>query len=169
MRTHAAIRRPALRRVLLGVAALPFVALVPSLVQAQGATHVDGAVAPVARLAAAPQHAVAPAPAAAPRAARIVGEYAIVNARRGFPVAFTVADSAGQLVASYRVAGDAAPRPMQVEVREADLVLVAETADGPLTVVLDGQNEASRRRDARLTGRWSYRGTTGVLRGNVRP
>ena len=103
----------------------------------------------------------------APMPRRVVGEFAIGNARRGFPQRITLADSAGQLVASYRTDGSAQSLPMRVEVIGADLRLQAETSAGPLVVDLEGQNAPAGAAPAALRGRWQLRHEAGVLRGRV--
>lgn len=99
-------------------------------------------------------------------AARIVAEYVVRHPRGSFPQAFTLSDSAGRLRAHYRLVDDATPREMRVDVVGADLVLRAETADGPLTVRLERQADSVPAGRA-ITGRWFYRGTDGVLQGRV--
>ncbi|MCU0627144.1 MAG: hypothetical protein MUF21_11770 [Gemmatimonadaceae bacterium] len=121
--------------------------------------------APVATQSAAP----APAATVKARAARVVGEYVVRHARREFPQSFTIADSAGRLIARYRMAGDAQPREMQVEVVGADLVLRAETADGPLMVVLDRQADGVAAGRTTFSGRWYFQGAEGVLQGRSQP
>jgi hypothetical protein len=80
----------------------------------------------------------------------------------GMPTQVTVADSAGQLVASYDLAGARAARPMAIEVRNNDLVLRAQTPSGLVTFVLYEQNDPDARGE--IAGRWSLGGQTGELR-----
>jgi hypothetical protein len=97
--------------------------------------------------------------------ARPVAHYRIRATRAELPTHVTVADSAGDLVASYRVANDPAPRPMAISVSGSDLVLRAATPSGPLTIVLDRQNGDGGRT---VTGRWTVGEHEGLLRGRVR-
>jgi hypothetical protein len=134
---------------------------------------------PAAAQAAVPQAAVPPIAAqvaaqadvgrpAAPAAALVRTAATFRFARRdaaGFPAEVTVADSAGQLVARYRLDGDRAARPMAVTVIDTDLVLQAETRSGLLTVVLDGQNAQA---PGPVTGRWWLGDADGTLRGRTR-
>jgi hypothetical protein len=83
-----------------------------------------------------------------------------------FPTDVTVADSAGQLVARYRLDGDRVARPMVVTVIDTSLVLQAETPSGQLlTILLDGQNAPS---SGPVTGRWWLGEASGALRGRSR-
>lgn len=95
---------------------------------------------------------------------RVLARYDFAAPKGGipFPSTITVADSAGQLVASARVAGSLAPVPMVVHVIESDLVLEAATSDGILTVVLDKQAEGGAIRVS--SGRWVLGKTEGRLR-----
>jgi hypothetical protein len=97
-------------------------------------------------------------------AARPVAIYQMRASRAELPAEVTVADSAGDIVASYRVRGDDAPRPMTISVDGSDLVLRAETRSGPLTLVLDRQNGDGGRV---VTGRWRLGHDGGPLRGRV--
>lgn len=81
------------------------------------------------------------------------------------PTQVIVADSAGQLVATFRLAGSSAVRPMQVDVMDSDLVLQGETPSGVLTLVLYGQNDSNG--EAALSGRWLLGSREGELRGRV--
>jgi hypothetical protein len=92
-----------------------------------------------------PSYARPAAPSAAAvvdPAVRPVANFHIVP-RRGLamPAQVTVADSAGVLVASYRLAGSRAASPMMVQVIDTDLLLQAETPSGLLTLVLYQQND----------------------------
>jgi hypothetical protein len=58
------------------------------------------------------------------------------------PTTITVADSAGQLVANFKLASVANPGAMSVEVMGNDLILQGETPSGLLTLVLYRQNAA---------------------------
>jgi hypothetical protein len=97
-------------------------------------------------------------------AARPVALYRIRAAHAELPTYVTVADSAGDLVASYRVDGDSMPRAMLISVDGSDLVLRAETRSGPLTMVLDRQNGDG---GPAVTGRWRIGQREGMLRGRV--
>lgn len=83
----------------------------------------------------------------------------------GLPVEVTVADSAGQLVASYQPDGGRAAHPMAVTVLNTDLVLQAETSSGLLTLRLDGQNAPV---PGPVTGHWWLGAASGALRGRTR-
>lgn len=120
-------------------------------------TIAAAALAVIATPAAAQQSRTAQAP-------RVVARYDFGVARRAItlPSTITVADSAGTLVASARVAGAREPIPMLVHVIESDLVLEAATPDGILTVVLDKQADGAVTSAA--AGRWAL----GKLEGNLR-
>lgn len=126
------------------------------------------AVPPAAPLAAAPAADRVPDAAAARARAAVlpVARYRIHNAGTAFPASLVVADSAGHLVATYRVPGDTAARPMFVAAEGANLVLCAETAAGPLTIVLEGQNDPAARGRS-FTGRWQRGEAEGQLVGRV--
>ena len=105
----------------------------------------------------------ADAPAAAV-AVRPVGLYRFGwRHAAGLPSELTVADSAGQLIARYRLGDDRAAHPMTVTVRDTDLLLHAETPSGRLTVRLDDQNGTSAA--GPMTGRWWLGDARGTLRG----
>lgn len=119
---------------------------------------------------AAAQHAAVPGhvrPAAhADAAVRPLASYRLAAARRAaLPAEVTVADSAGALVASYRLPGAAEPQPMVVTVIGTDVVLQGETPSGVLTLQLYGQNDADAA--APVEGRWSRAGQEGSLHGRA--
>lgn len=122
---------------------------------------------------AAAQHAAAPdnirpvvQPAAAtadPAPLRTVAVYRFGASREvGLPSQVTVADSAGKLVATFRLPGSAAARPMIVDVLDTDIVLQGATPTGMLTLVLYGQNDPEAA--GALAGRWSIGEQHGALR-----
>jgi hypothetical protein len=93
----------------------------------------------------APRYAGPTAPSAAVAvdpATRTVASFRFVP-RRGLdmPAQVTVADSAGVLVASYRLAGARTASPMMVQVIDTDILLQGETPSGLLTLVLYQQND----------------------------
>jgi hypothetical protein len=97
---------------------------------------------------------------AAPRA---LASYRFVVARdAGLPAEVTVADSAGTLVASYRLPGDRAARPMVVTAFETDLVLQGESPSGVLTLQLYRANDPTARA---VDGTWSLGSRHGTLHG----
>ena len=110
---------------------------------------------------------VAAALAAVPAGAqeRAVAEYRF-NGRHDadLPARVVVADSAGALVASYRLPGEAVPRAMTIEVLDSDLLLQAETPTGVLTLVLYRQNGAAETRNG-VFGMWALGDRQGKLRG----
>lgn len=100
------------------------------------------------------------------RAQRVVATYTLGAPRYAmpFPAIVTVADSAGTLVASARLTGEAQAQPLAVSVIENDLVLQGETAHGILTLVLDKQAAGT---EGKVTsGRWALGTTEGKLRGS---
>jgi hypothetical protein len=111
----------------------------------------------------------AAAQSAAGAALRPVATYHIStrNHDRTMPATVVVADSAGQLVASYYVAADSTAHPMGVIMYGEDLVLVGETRRGVLQLVLQNQLDATKR--GVFSGQWT-RGEqeSGVLRGRVK-
>jgi hypothetical protein len=131
---------------------------------ALAAAALAAAARPAAAQAAAAQSDIRRAEVAVAAAARPVAVYRIRVPHAALPTSVTVADSAGDIVASYRVAGDPAPRPMTISVSGSDLVLRAETASGPLTMVLDRQNGDGGQA---VTGRWRLGQEAGMLRGRV--
>ena len=120
-----------------------------------------------AQHAAVPDHARPAAHADAGAAAvRPLASYRLAAARRAaLPAEVTVADSAGALVASYRLPGTADARPMAVTVIGTDVVLQGETPAGVLTLQLYGQNDADAA--APVEGRWSRAGQEGSLHGRA--
>ena len=88
------------------------------------------------------------------------------NASRvaGIPSQVTVADSAGTLVASFRLPGASETRAMMVEVLGEDLVLQGNTPSGLLTLVLYGRSDGAI---APLTGRWVLGNREGELSGRA--
>jgi hypothetical protein len=134
-----------------------------ALALAAAALVVAAAARPAAaQAAAAPDVRRADVAAAAPT--RLVAEYRIRAGEPRFPTHVTLVDSAGELVASYRRNGVAAPQPMAVRAVGDDLVLETQTASGPLTMVLYGANGGDRRV---LAGRWNLGEHAGALRGRV--
>ena len=117
----------------------------------------------------APLHARPTAPAVAGVATivdsviRPIANYHFVPLRGvDMPAQVTVADSAGVLVASYRLAGSRSDNPMQVDVVESDLVLQGETPSGALTLVLRQQDDPASARTS--VGRWWLGDQSGELR-----
>lgn len=82
----------------------------------------------------------------------------------GIPSHVTVADSAGTLIASFRLPGAREPRPMSVETLDSDLVLQGWTPSGVLTLVLHDQNDGA---PSSLVGRWILGTHEGELRGRA--
>jgi len=97
-----------------------------------------------------------------PALVRPVAVYQFVASHdAGIPKEVTVSDSAGVLVATFRLPGAAATRPMMVEVLNNDLVLQGETPWGVLTLVLyqNDQEPVSA-----VVGRWILGDKEGKLR-----
>ncbi len=116
---------------------------------------------------AAPTAAAQHNPNDAAGASRVIATYEFGAKRHAvaFPMTVIVADSAGSLVASARMAGATQPLPMTVTVIESDLVLEAETKDGVLTLVFDNQAKGGT---AKLQdGRWSLGNAEGRLRSRM--
>ena len=110
----------------------------------------------------------AESPAAGPvaNAPRTVATYRFTGARDGtMPAQVTIADSAGVLVASFRLPGDRAPRPMAIDLTESDLVLQGETPGGVLTLRFYQRDDAAAA--GLVAGRWWLGGQEGTLRGRV--
>lgn len=82
----------------------------------------------------------------------------------GIPAEVTVADSAGQLVAWFRLPGDRVAQPMLAVVVGDDLVLQGETPRGVLTLQLAEANEEP----SQIVGRWRLEEREGTLRGRVK-
>jgi hypothetical protein len=83
----------------------------------------------------------------------------------GMPTQVTVADSAGRLVAAFRLRDGAAVRPMAVQVVDNDIMLQGQTPWGMLTLVLYSQNDSDAASD--LAGAWSLGDRQGELRGRA--
>jgi hypothetical protein len=114
-----------------------------------------------------PSRAVAPVVPAAGNV-RPVATYTLSSTSRAtrLPEHITVADSAGGLVAYYRMPGDRTAYPMLVVVMGTDLVLQGDTPAGILTLELF---EANDPRDAATRGtvpqgRWHVDAQQGTLR-----
>lgn len=82
------------------------------------------------------------------------------------PERITVADSAGGLVAHFRLPGDRTAYPMLVVVMGSDLVLQGETPAGVLTLELFDANDPrdAATRGTTPTGRWHVDAQQGTLR-----
>jgi hypothetical protein len=85
------------------------------------------------------------------------------SAIAGMPSQVTVADSAGELVASFRRSGASDAIPMVVDVLGRDITLHGATPSGVLTLVLYGENDPDA--SGALAGRWMMGGREGALRG----
>ena len=81
------------------------------------------------------------------------------------PGQVTVADSAGELVASFQLPGDPTAHPMTVALVDTDLVLQGETPSGLLTLRLYRQNDSEAA--GAIAGRWWLGEQQGELRGRV--
>jgi hypothetical protein len=107
------------------------------------------------------------APAQQPAGRRLAVYRLDAPPRARLPLAVTVTDSAGSVVATYQPADRGPARPMTVSVVDSGLVLQGETPTGVLTVLLfPDEPEATARPAAnagggqRVVGRWSL-GTRG--------
>jgi hypothetical protein len=89
-----------------------------------------------------------------------------LNHDRTMPSVVTVADSAGRLVATYRLPKDSTEHPMGVFVYNDDLVIVGETTRGVLEMVFE--NQAQHGPGSTITGRWSRGTEEGLLQGRVK-
>jgi hypothetical protein len=109
------------------------------------------------------QNAAAPTE---PAALRTVAIYRFSGARNlDMPTQVTVADSAGELVATFRLSGNRSAGPMVVAMRDTALVLRGETRKGLLTLVLYNPEEAQVA--GQIVGRWSLGEYQGELRGSA--
>ena len=109
---------------------------------------------------------VNPASATADGALRTVAFYRFGTSRElGMPTQVTVADSAGTLVASFRLAGTRASRPMTVDVNDTDLLLQGETPSGVLTLELYQQQDSDA--PGAVVGHWWLGKQQGTLRGRT--
>jgi hypothetical protein len=81
------------------------------------------------------------------------------------PAQVTVADSAGALVAAFRLSGNRGAGPMTVDVLSNDLVLTGQTPSGMLTLVLYRQNDPEAA--GAFVGSWSLGVHQGELRGQT--
>ena len=96
---------------------------------------------------------------------RTLAIYQFDGSHDGIPAQVTVADSAGKVVASYRLRGGWAERPMTVEVADSDILLQAQTPRGTLTMVFYQQNDPDAA--VPLVGLWSLGTRQGELRGRA--
>lgn len=111
--------------------------------------------------------AAAQRPSDPARGARVVATYRFDMAHRGaFPSIVTVADSAGILVASARMPGESAARPLEVTVLQSDVIVQGETPSGILTLTLSRESQGGAR--PLTTGRWSLGNEVGKLKGRER-
>ena len=92
---------------------------------------------------------------------RTIAIYQFDGSQEGIPAQVTVADSAGKLVASYRLRSGWAERPMKVDVADSDIMLQAQTPRGTLTIVFYQQNDPDAA--APLIGLWSLGTRQGEL------
>jgi hypothetical protein len=83
----------------------------------------------------------------------------------GMPAQVTLADSAGELVASFRRHGAREAAPMVVDVVGTDITLHGATPSGVLTLVLLGQNDPDA--SGALVGLWMLGTRQGELRGRA--
>lgn len=83
----------------------------------------------------------------------------------GMPSRVTVADSAGELVATFRRPNTRESVPMVVDVVGTDITLHGATPAGVLTLVLYGQNDPDA--SSALLGRWMLGDRQGELRGRT--
>ena len=93
---------------------------------------------------------------------RTLAIYQFDGSHEGIPSQVTVADSAGRLVASYRLRGAWAERPMSIDVSDSDILLQAQTPRGTLTMVFYQQNDPDAA--VPLVGLWSLGTRQGELR-----
>jgi hypothetical protein len=150
MRTMLSLLSPLTTAAFCAAAALP--------AAAQRATAPDY-VRPVVQNAAGIVHAALPRTVAVFRFA--------ASQNTDMPAQVTVADSAGELVATYRLAGARGAGPMTVDVLNTDLVLQGETPSGALTLVLYRQNDPEVAAARAIVGRWSLGDHQGELRGRA--
>jgi hypothetical protein len=101
-------------------------------------------------------------PAADAPAIRTLAVYEFNATTDGMPTRVTIADSAGTLVAAYRLRTGGIVRPMRVNVSDSDILLQGETPRGTLTLVLYDQNDPVSRT---LAGTWALGSRQGELRG----
>lgn len=87
------------------------------------------------------------------------------SAVAGMASQVTVADSAGELVATFRRPNTRAATPMVVDVLGPDITLHGATPAGVLTLVLYGQNDPDASRA--FVGRWTLGDRQGALRGRT--
>ena len=83
----------------------------------------------------------------------------------GMPSEVTVADSSGELVATFRRPNTRDAVPMVVDVLDTDITLHGATPAGVLTLVLYGQNDPNA--SGALLGRWTLGDRQGELRGRT--
>jgi hypothetical protein len=107
------------------------------------------------------KHAALPVDAALPRTVAVYRFATSLNG--GLPTQVTVADSAGRLVATFRLIDGHSARPMTVDVVNTDILLQGETPSGLLTLVLYRQNDPQAA-DA-FVGHWTLGDHQGELRG----
>ncbi len=82
----------------------------------------------------------------------------------GLPAQVSIADSAGTLVASFRLANGVS-RPMSIAIADNDILLQGATVSGLLTLVLYEQNDYVT--PGAVIGRWRLGDREGGLRGQA--
>jgi hypothetical protein len=97
-----------------------------------------------------------------PVAPRIVALYHFATTGGGMPSEVTLADSAGVLVANYRLWGANRAEPMMVDFVNTDLVLQGQTPSGVLTLLLNQQPVPET--GSIVIGRWMLENRQGELR-----
>ena len=96
---------------------------------------------------------------------RTVAVYRFGNGNSaGLPAQVSIADSAGTLVASFRLANGVS-RPMSIAIADNDILLQGATASGLLTLVLYEQNDYVA--PGAMIGRWRLGDREGELRGQT--
>ena len=96
---------------------------------------------------------------------RTLAIYQFDGSHEGFHAQVTLADSAGKIVASYRLRGGWADRPMTIDVADSDILLQAQTPRGTLTMVFYQQNDPDAA--GPFVGTWSLGTRQGELRGRA--
>ena len=96
---------------------------------------------------------------------RTLAIYEFDGSYDGIPSQVTVADSAGKLVASYRLRGGWVERPMSIDVADSDILLQAQTPRGTLTMVFYQQNDPDA--TGPFVGAWSLGTRQGQLHGRA--
>lgn len=134
----------------------------PSIIRALSACALLVCAAASANAQSAVQSGTAATAASSPWAKVPAGVYKLEIAlpEQVMPATVTVTDSSGVAAGTFRPDGDQDAHPVKITVKGTELYVNGEAPKGPFEIVLQHQG-------AELTGRWTYAGDTGKLKGKI--